>query len=334
MNKAVVVAGAAAVALALPLLGIMGFGSEDQANAVSSTLNANAVPAAYQQVITRAAQTCSTITGPLLASQIEQESGWNPAAKSPAGAEGISQFMPSTWAVWAVHADPNTVVADIWDPVDAIMTQARYDCALAAKVNNLIADHKASGDVLSLTLAAYNAGIGAVEQYGGIPPFPETEHYVAAILAGMAAYTATAIGSTTGFGAKVIAAASHYIGTPYSWGGGSITGPTLGVGEGAGTDGFDCSGLTLYAVYQASGGTIVLPHSSEQQATMGTPETMATIEPGDLIAIQTDGPGDYSHIVIYEGNGMILEAPKTGETVRSAPLSEYAGMVQTIRRIA
>jgi len=332
MNK-LVIAGAMVAVMAAPLMLILGFGGTDQeAAAVTGTLNVNAVPQQYQAVVIKAAATCPTFTGPVLAAQIEQESGWNPAAKSPAGAEGISQFLPSTWATWKVHADPNTVAADIWDPIDAIMTQARYDCALATQVQHLITAHQATGDVLALALAAYNAGVGAVEQYHGIPPYPQTVAYVKDILAGMAVYTASGtVGGTTVFGSKVIAAARKYLGTPYSWGGGSITGPTLGIGEGSTTDGFDCSGLTMYAVYQASGGTIVLPHSSEQQATMGTPETMATIQPGDLIAIQTE-PGDFSHVVIYLGAGQILEAPKTGETVRIASLSEYSGMVQSIRR--
>ena len=61
-------------------------------------------------------------------------------------------------------------------------------------------------------------------------------------------------------------------------------GPSLGIGQGAKTTGFDCSGLVLYAVAQASGGGIELPHSSELQATMGTAVSAADIQPGDVIA--------------------------------------------------
>ncbi|MFF1792824.1 NlpC/P60 family protein [Kitasatospora sp. NPDC058263] len=328
--------GGAVVVLTVPLVGIMAFGGGEEAKAaVSTTLNSAAVPAVYKEWIDKAATTCPTITAPVIAAQIEAESAWNPTAVSPVGAQGLTQFMPDTWRTWGVNTSPETrTFADPFNPADAIMTQARYDCALADQMSQLIAAHQATGDVLSLTLAAYNAGPGAVQRYHGIPPYPETQQYVQAIKAGMAKYTAAApLGPASAFGAAVVEAALHWQGTPYSWGGGDINGPTLGVGHGASINGFDCSGLTLYAVYQASGGKIILPHLSEIQATMGTEQTMETIQPGDLIAIQTV-PGDYSHVVIYQGNGMIVEAPRTGLSVRSVPLSEYAGKVQTIRRIA
>ncbi|MFJ2193081.1 NlpC/P60 family protein [Kitasatospora sp. NPDC087861] len=333
-GKAALVAGAVVV-LGVPMA-VMGAGGGDEAKAatVSTSLNATFVPMLYREWIDKAAATCPAITAPVIAAQIEAESAWDPAAVSPVGARGLSQFMPDTWRTWGVNTAPETrTAADPFNPADAIMTQAKYDCALADQMSRLIADHEASGDLLSLTLAAYNAGPGAVKQYHGIPPYPETQQYVQAIKTGMAKYTASSpTGSTSAFGAAVVEAALRWQGTPYSWGGGDINGPTLGVGRGASTNGFDCSGLTLYAVYQASGGKTLLPHSSEIQATMGTEQTMTTIQPGDLIAVQTE-PGDYSHVVIYQGNGMIVEAPRTGLAVRSVPLSEYAGKVQTIRRI-
>jgi cell wall-associated NlpC family hydrolase len=75
-------------------------------------------------------------------------------------------------------------------------------------------------------------------------------------------------------------------GHPYRWGGGSFTGPT---GNPAG---FDCSGLTAYAVCQATRGTVSLPHSSELQAAVGQSIPLAAAEPGDLIG----GPSDRTHV--------------------------------------
>ena len=88
MNKAVLAVGAAAAVLVLPLVLIAGFGGDTQATADTSALNENLVPAQYQAVLAKAGQTCATFTGPVLAAQIQQESDWNPAARSAAGVEG------------------------------------------------------------------------------------------------------------------------------------------------------------------------------------------------------------------------------------------------------
>ena len=113
---------------------------------------------------------------------------------------------------------------------------------------------------------------------------------------------------------------------PYRWGGGGYAGPT---GNPAG---FDCSGLTAYAVYQATHGAVSLPHSSELQAAMGQPIPLAAAEPGDLIALQLTSPGDYDHVVIYAGNDQVIAAPHAGGVVQIQPLSDFAGVASTVRR--
>ncbi|WP_283205500.1 NlpC/P60 family protein [Glutamicibacter sp. V16R2B1] len=108
----------------------------------------------------------------LLDAQINQESGYNPRAGSAAGAQGIAQFMPGTWASSGVDGDGDGD-KDIWDPVDAIPAMAKHMAALI-RAND--------GDV-GRALAGYNAGQGAVQKYNGIPPYRETQNYVRSIQA-------------------------------------------------------------------------------------------------------------------------------------------------------
>ena len=100
----------------------------------------------------------------LLAAQLYAESGFNPFARSPAGAEGIAQFMPGTAESYGL--------SNPYDPVAAIDAQAHL-------MSDLL---KTFGGKVALALAGYNAGAGAVQQYGGVPPYPETRAYVAKIL--------------------------------------------------------------------------------------------------------------------------------------------------------
>jgi soluble lytic murein transglycosylase-like protein len=89
---------------------------------------------------------------------VQQESGWNSNARSHKGALGLAQLMPAT--AQALGVDPH-------DPVQNLDGGARY----------LRRQYEAFGD-WRLALAAYNAGPGAVQQYGGIPPYRETQDYV------------------------------------------------------------------------------------------------------------------------------------------------------------
>jgi hypothetical protein len=94
---------------------------------------------------------------------IQKESAWNPNATSEAGAQGLGQLMPETAR--------EVGVANPYDPVQSLTGSARY----------LSRQLKRFGDY-SKALAAYNAGPGNVEHYGGIPPFSETQNYVKTIL--------------------------------------------------------------------------------------------------------------------------------------------------------
>ena len=104
-----------------------------------------------------------------LAAQIEAESGWNPNVVSPAGARGLTQFMPGTWASYGRGADP-------FDPIAGIEAQGRYLHDLRGAIAGIQGE-----DPQRLVFAAYNAGPGNVLKYAGIPPFRETQSYVTKI---------------------------------------------------------------------------------------------------------------------------------------------------------
>jgi soluble lytic murein transglycosylase-like protein len=92
-----------------------------------------------------------------------QESGFSPDALSPAGAVGIAQFSLDTAADEGV---------DPFDPLDAMRGSARLLGRYVAAYDGVYADPYAAA------LAAYNAGPGYVDEYHGVPPFPETREYV------------------------------------------------------------------------------------------------------------------------------------------------------------
>ena len=101
----------------------------------------------------------------LIRAVIKVESDFDPGAVSPKDARGLMQMIPAT--------AERMMVTDVFDPRQNIFGGTRYLRVLANLFN---------GD-LELTVAAYNAGEGAVMRYGGIPPFPETQDYVARVVA-------------------------------------------------------------------------------------------------------------------------------------------------------
>jgi cell wall-associated NlpC family hydrolase len=314
-------------------------GSEQLASAISPAmpLNTSAVPnPSWVPWIEQAGSLCSVITPSVIAAQDSVESTWDPNAVSPVGAEGIAQFMPSTWPIY--DSPPAAPGPDTpFNVPDAIMAQGRLDCALAAAVGPLA--QQTGLPVLTLALDAYNAGLGAVLQAGGVPPNPQTEAYAPEIEQ-LAATTYAEVGTspagagTGNFASAEITAAEGELGRPYVWGGGGYSGPSgsaIAPPGLVGQPGFDCSGLVMYAVYEASGGNIDLPHQSEQQVTLGQQVVVGTgaqalasglLQPGDVIGFfNLDADNQWDHIGIYVGNGEMIDAPETGQVVSVANLA-------------
>lgn len=216
---------------------------------------------------------------------------------------GPMQFLPSTWRTWATLAPgrPGGATPDPQNAWDAIYSAARKLCSGQPTLRDI-----------RPALLAYN---------------PSTP-YVQAVLAKAATYTATSGDATAvadpgpgrtfpGDPAVVMAFALTQLGVPYVWG---VSTPGVGL---------DCSGLVVVA-YQAAG--IAVPRTTFEQATYGISVAVADLRPADLIFFHGGDPvHDLGHVALYAGNGLMIDAPHTGATVRLEAVPY--GSVQLARRI-
>lgn len=116
-------------------------------------------PASFEPLIEQAAAR-EQLDPAIVRSVIQHESGFDPSATSPAGAQGLMQLMPAT--------AEGLGVTDPYDPAQSIDGGTHLLRQLLDRYD---------GD-LTRALAAYNAGPGAVDRYGGVPPYAETQAYV------------------------------------------------------------------------------------------------------------------------------------------------------------
>ncbi|MGY1820360.1 NlpC/P60 family protein [Geodermatophilus sp. SYSU D00079] len=134
---------------------------EQPAATVSASSGAGLSGVPYADLFTRAGNRHG-VDPALLAAVASTESGFDASAVSPAGAQGLMQFMPATAAGLGV---------DALDPASAVDGAARYLRQLTDRFGST-----------ELGLAAYNAGPGTVSRSGGIPPYPETQNYVRSVM--------------------------------------------------------------------------------------------------------------------------------------------------------
>lgn len=205
------------------------------------------------------------------------------------------------------HAEPS---AGQWDPT----------------LPNLLSAG-APGDPVALANASLQASAFAAQTtfdlgrkfLGSLGLAPAASGAAAPILRGNRVYGRQAV-------EYVIRRAGTQIGVPYSWGGGSLTGPSRGVDSGAGTVGFDCSGLTRYAF---AGVGVLLPRYSGDQYTAGRQLPPSQAKRGDLLFW---GPGGGQHEALYLGNGQMIEAQQTGVPVKISRVRK-SGMTPYVTRI-
>ncbi|ECU7995205.1 lytic transglycosylase domain-containing protein, partial [Salmonella enterica subsp. enterica serovar Toucra] len=114
----------------------------------------------YRSDVIRSARVDWGLNAPVadFAAQLHQESGWNPAARSPVGAQGLAQFMPST-ADWLSGLMPHLAAREPWNPGWAIRALVSYDRWLWQRV--VVPD---GCERMAMTLSAYNGGLGWVNR--------------------------------------------------------------------------------------------------------------------------------------------------------------------------
>ena len=136
---------------------------EPEAEAPPAPIQAEATAVPYGEIIDKVAAE-QGVNAKLVRALVQVESAYQPRARSPKGAMGLMQLMPSTARQYAV--------ADPYDPASNIEAGIKHLKSLLQRFPKSIA----------LALAAYNAGEGAVTRFNGIPPYAETRNYVSRIL--------------------------------------------------------------------------------------------------------------------------------------------------------
>ena len=141
----------------------------------NATLSGSGLAASSYEGLIRSASNRHNVDAALIRAIIKVESDFDSSARSQKGATGLMQLMPETARLHNV--------ADLYDPSDNIEGGVRHLKLLLGKYQ---------GD-LELSLAAYNAGIKAVEKHGGIPPFAETRDYVKRVISYYQTYRADSV---------------------------------------------------------------------------------------------------------------------------------------------
>lgn len=139
-----------------------------------AALDAGSVPEEFVPFLERAAKECDAVSAPVLAAQLYHEGGFQPHEPRDVGADtpvsGYGQFLESTWAAYGAEVDDEGNVigepgsGDPNDVGDAVMAQARYNCANAETIEQWKTEGRLVGeDTTALMLGAYLAGLGGIQ---------------------------------------------------------------------------------------------------------------------------------------------------------------------------
>ncbi len=207
--------------------------------------------------------------------------------------------------------------------VDAVVSESVARELGMPAGNGLVvsAPHARLSEVISAIRSLLPAGAGVVPL---VAQAPETGQPAAAGLAGGDGITtADGPGLTVAQTRAFLAAALSRVGMPYVWGG---AGPAV----------FDCSGLVQWSLRRAG---IAMPRVAADQALTGPSVPVADLQAGDLLFYHTDptAPDYISHVAIYLGDGLMVQAPEPGKDVEVVPAdfgAEFAGAVQVYPRVA
>ncbi|MFF4282891.1 NlpC/P60 family protein [Streptomyces kronopolitis] len=217
-------------------------------------------------------------------------------------AVGPFQFMPATWGARGQDANGDGR-RDPQNADDAALTAAVYLCGNGRDLTK--------SDQLHTAIYSYN----------------QSEAYVSEVTGWIKRYaqmgTSGAGVHATGGAKTVIEAARGQLGKPYSWGGGSPSGPSTGIccspggKSGASISGFDCSGLTQYAYARAG---VQLPRTASAQSGVGkripASHGVSALHPGDLVFFGYGSDSTIYHVGIYLGSGRMINAARPGTNVR------------------
>ncbi|HKP44839.1 NlpC/P60 family peptidoglycan endopeptidase RipA [Mycobacterium sp.] len=289
-------------------------------NADQAVADAEASQQTAVSALTNAQQTFKTqqadldrLTAERAAAQakLDEARNWSAPAGAQPAAQPASAATTSNPATDWDHAprDPATGNwATPWDPFLPAIPSAFVSGDPIAIINTIL------GMVSTSAQATADMGRSFLQKLGLIPT--------------PTGYTNGAIPRVYGRDATeyVIRRGMSQMGVPYSWGGGNAAGPSNGIDDGAGTVGFDCSGLMLYMF---AGVGIKLDHYSGSQYNAGRKIPSSQMRRGDMIFY---GPNASQHVAMYLGDGQMLEAPYTGSTVKVSPV-RTSGMTPYVTRL-
>ncbi|GAA2148899.1 C40 family peptidase [Actinomadura napierensis] len=232
-----------------------------------------------------------------------------------AGAGGPMQFLAPTWKSFGVDGDGDGK-ADRYNPADAIPGAANYlrhnhGNEGGEALRKAIFQYNHSWDYVNLVLSWAKKYADGNFSIGG-----DNNTGATCIPGGNVAAGPT--------GQRIVAYAMRWLKTPYQWGAGTWDGPTgYACSYGRCGKAFDCSGLTMYAVAQATGGKIKLDHftGSQQNDSRGARVSFAQLQPGDLVFFTHPGETVSHHVGIYIGGGQMVNAPHTGDWVKVSSIA-------------